>query len=50
MDVSTSQLTFEKNVAYATVSFHPKDDPNLKNGMTMKYTLEARDGKARAWT
>jgi len=45
MDVSTTNVTFEKNVAYATVSFHPKDDPKLTGGMSMKYTLEARDGK-----
>ena len=45
MDVSTTDVSFESNLAYATVSFHPKGDPNLKNGMTMKYTLEARDGK-----
>jgi hypothetical protein len=38
-------VTFENNLAYATVSFHPKDDPSLKSGMAMKYTLEARDGK-----
>ena len=45
MDVTTTNVSFENNVAYATVSFHPKGDPNLKSGMTMKYTLEARDGK-----
>jgi hypothetical protein len=45
MDVSTTNVSFENNLAFAVVSFHPKDDPNLKNGMTMKYTLEARDGK-----
>jgi hypothetical protein len=45
MDVSTTNVSFEKNLAYATVSFHPKGDPNLKSGMTMKYTLEAQNGK-----
>ncbi len=45
MDVATTNVSFENNLAYATVSFHPKDDPNLKSGMSMKYTLEARDGK-----
>ena len=45
MNVNTTDVRFENNLAYATVSFHPKDDPNLSNGMTMKYTLEAHDGK-----
>src|SRR5580704_12015796 len=45
MDVTTTNVSFERNLAYATVSFHPKDDPNLKAGMSMTYTLEARDGK-----
>ena len=45
MDVATTNVSFENNLAYATVSFHPKDDPNLKGGMSMKYTLQARDGK-----
>jgi len=45
MDVSTTDVSFDNNLAYATVSFHPKGDPNLKAGMAMKYTLEARDGK-----
>lgn len=45
MDVNTTDVSFENNLAHATVSFHPKGDPNLKSGMTMKYTLESRDGK-----
>jgi hypothetical protein len=45
IDVSTTNVTFENNLAYATVSFRPKGDPNLKSGMAMKYTLEAKDGK-----
>jgi hypothetical protein len=45
MDVATTNVSFEKNLAYATVSFHPKDDPSVNGGMTMKYTLEARGGK-----
>lgn len=45
IDVNTTEVTFENNQAHATVSFHPKGDANLKSGMTMKYTLEARDGK-----
>lgn len=45
MDVATTNVSFDNNLAYATVSFHPKGDPNLKSGMSMKYTLEARDGQ-----
>jgi hypothetical protein len=45
VDVSTTNVTFENNIAYATVSFHPKDDPSVNGGMSMRYTLEARDGK-----
>ncbi|HEY7210263.1 MAG TPA: hypothetical protein VH477_08320 [Bryobacteraceae bacterium] len=45
LDVATTSVTFDKNLAYATVAFHPKNDPSLKDGMTMKYTLEKREGK-----
>jgi len=45
MDIATTNVSFEKNLAFATVSFHPKGDPLLNGGMSMKYTLEARDGK-----
>jgi hypothetical protein len=45
MDVTTTNVSFQDNMAYATVSFHPKDDPTVNGGMSMKYTLEARDGK-----
>jgi hypothetical protein len=45
MDVATTNVSFENNMAYATVTFHPKDDPTVNGGMSMKYTLEARDGK-----
>jgi hypothetical protein len=45
LDVTTTSISFEKNLAYATVAFHPKDDPSVTNGMSMKYTLEERDGK-----
>jgi hypothetical protein len=45
LDVTTTSVTFDKNLAFATVAFHPKEDPNLTNGMTMKYTLEDRGGK-----
>ena len=45
LDVTTTSVAFDKNFAIATVSFHPKSDPTINNAMTMKYTLEDRDGK-----
>ncbi|MBV8809344.1 MAG: hypothetical protein JO033_11785 [Acidobacteriaceae bacterium] len=45
LDVTTTAVTFERNRAYATVAFHPKNDPRVNSDMVMKYTLEARDGK-----
>lgn len=45
LDITTTDVSFDKNMAYATVAFHPKDNPSVDSGMTMKYTLEARDGK-----
>jgi hypothetical protein len=45
LDVNTTAVSFEKNRAYATVAFHPKGDPAVNSGMSLKYTLEDRDGK-----
>lgn len=45
LDVNTTSVTFDKNMAYATVAFHAKGDPNVASGMVMKYTLEDRGGK-----
>ncbi len=45
LDVNTTSVRFDKNLAYATVAFHPKNDPSLNSGMVMKYTLEQRNGK-----
>lgn len=45
LDVTTTSVSFEKNLAYATVAFHPKGDSRVDSGMVMKYTLENRDGK-----
>ncbi len=47
INVTTTSVRFDKNLAYATVAFHPKDDPTISNAMTMKYTLKERNGK---WT
>lgn len=45
LDVTTTSVTFDKNLAYATVAFHSKSDPSVNSGMSMKYTLEKRSGK-----
>lgn len=45
LDVTTTDVAFEKNTATATVAFHPKGDTSVNGGMTMKYSLEERDGK-----
>jgi hypothetical protein len=45
MTLTTTDVSFAKNKAYATVAFHPNGETALNSGMTMKYTLEARDGK-----
>ena len=45
LDVTTTSVSFDKNKAYATVAFHPKGDPSVNSGMTVKYTLEERSGK-----
>jgi hypothetical protein len=45
LDVTTTSISFEKNMAYATVAFHPKGDTSVSHGMEMKYTLEQRDGQ-----
>lgn len=45
LDMSTTDLSFDKNRAYATVAFHPKGDTSLNSSMAMKYTLEDQHGK-----
>ncbi len=45
LDVTTTSVSFDKNKAYATVAFHPKGDPTVNGGMTMKYTLQEQGGK-----
>lgn len=45
LDVNTTSVTFDKNMAYATVAIHPKGDSSVNHGMAVKYTLEDRDGK-----
>ena len=45
LDITTTSVSFEKNLAHASVAFHPKGDTNVSSGMLMNYTLENRDGK-----
>jgi hypothetical protein len=45
LDITTTSVSFHKDMAYAAVAFHPKNDPNISSGMVMKYTLEDRGGK-----
>ena len=45
LNVTTTSVSYDKNKAYATVAFHPKGDPSVNSGMTMKYTLEEQSGK-----
>lgn len=45
LDVTTTAVSFEKNKAYATVAFHPKNDPAVNSGMSMKYTLQEQGDK-----
>lgn len=45
LDVNTTSVRFDKNMAYATVAFHPKSDSSVSSAMVMKYTLEDRGGK-----
>jgi len=45
LDVTTTDVAFDKNKATATVAFHPKGDQSVNSGMTMKYNLEERDNK-----
>jgi hypothetical protein len=45
MSLTTTDVSFDKDKAFATVAFHPNGETALNGGMTMKYTLEARGGK-----
>lgn len=45
LDITTTHVSFEQDMAYATVAFHPKGNSGVDSGMTMKYTLEARGGR-----
>jgi hypothetical protein len=45
LDITTTRVSFDKNMAYATVAFHQKGDSRLDSGMVMTYTLENRGDK-----
>jgi hypothetical protein len=45
LDITTTGVSFDRNMAYATVAFHQKGDSTLGSGMVMTYTLENRGGK-----
>jgi len=45
LDITTTDVQFDKNKAIATVAFHPKGDMSVNSGMSMKYNLEERAGK-----
>jgi hypothetical protein len=45
LDITTTGVSFDRNMAYATVAFHQKGDSSLGSGMVMTYTLENRGGK-----
>jgi hypothetical protein len=44
LDVSVTEVAFDKNTARATVTFSPKGATNIHDGIMMHYTLEAKDG------
>ncbi|HEX7362520.1 MAG TPA: hypothetical protein VF283_18665 [Bryobacteraceae bacterium] len=45
LEVTTTSVSFDHNMAYATVAFHPKGDTSLASEMLLKYTLQARNGR-----
>ena len=44
LDVTVTEVAFDKNMANATVTFSPKGASNIHDGIMMHYTLEAKDG------
>jgi hypothetical protein len=44
LEVDVMKVTFEKNVAHASVSFRPRGATNIHDSMVMNYTMEIRDG------
>jgi hypothetical protein len=44
LNVDLTKVTFEKNIARASVSFRPRGSTNIHDSMIMNYTMELRDG------
>ena len=44
LDVSVTEVAFDKNMAHATVTFSPKGATNVHDGILMHYTFEDKDG------
>lgn len=44
LDVSVTEVTFDKNLARATVAFSPKGAANVHDGIVMHYMLEDKGG------
>jgi hypothetical protein len=45
LDISTTDVSFDRNMAFATVAFHQKGNSSLGSEMIMTYTLENRGGR-----
>ncbi len=45
LEVTTTSVKFNGNLASATVAFRPKGETSLKSGMVMVYSLEQRGNK-----
>lgn len=45
LEITTTGVSFDKNMAYTTVAFHQKGDSTLGSGMVMTYTLQNRGDK-----
>jgi hypothetical protein len=44
LEVDVAKVTFEKNLAHASVSFRPLGSTNIHDAMVMNYAMEIRDG------
>jgi len=44
LEVDVTRVTFEKNLAHASVSFRPRGSSNIHDSMVMNYSMEIRDG------
>lgn len=45
MDIAVTSVTFRENEADAVVSIQPKGSTDAANAMSMKYTLQKKDGQ-----